>query len=185
MKPIWFPLSYALWIGVASYVVWLNRGYWRNRDWIETLFPGFFGIVILGMFLAALIAGSFGISSVLGERADLDWHQCWRANLVSMRNADGVSGSIRGGIFVLSGQTDSREVYYYYTTKGVDHYKAHRWEPNSDTTIIEVDGSDAYVVQFDTVFHHSWMEWFGTTNDRLRMDFHIPRGSLVHQFSLK
>lgn len=186
--PLWFPMFGGLWFALAVFVLWLNWGWWRNPIlgfWAELTFPLLIGGMIFAMLFAGAMGAAAGLSEYIGNRTASVWRECWRANLASIRNADGVQGSISGGIFVLSGHIGSSEVYYYYTTDCPDRYKPRKHFPNSDTTIIEEERADGEVVQFDTAFRDPSMYRWAWPNDRLRMDFHIPRGSLAHQFSIK
>lgn len=189
MKPIWMPIAALIWLGTAAFVGYYNWGWWRQPPigFLPSLLFGiFFGGLILGCFGAVLGLTACGISDLIGRRAETIWRECWRANIASMRNADGIHGSISGGIFMVSGHVDSHEIYYYYTTDGPDRYKPHSWRPDQYTTVIEEDRrNNGEVVQFEIAFANESSYWFGFPDNKLRMDFHIPKGSLVHQYSIK
>lgn len=185
---IWptLPALLAPFFGV--FLIWFNWGWWRDGAlgfWEDLLFPLFFGIFFYAVFIGALSLAGFGLGRLIGDNCDQVWAENWRGRLVSLRSADGIQGSIGGGIFLVSGYIESRQVYYYYTDDGPNRYKPHRWFPDENTTIIEEDRVDGEVIQYEVAFKNKAIEWFGIAPDRYRMDFHIPRGSLKQQFSVE
>jgi len=189
MKPIQFPLAGVLWLWIVVFIIYHNWGWWRPDGtfsfWENFLF-GTFGVVA-GSGIAALVLGGAAYASAyaLGRRAPCEWKPGWHGTLASLRNSDGVQGSLHGGIFLMSGHIGSTEVFYYYTTDGPDHYKPDKWYVDGDTTVIEEDRTDGDVQQFVTVFAQPWRAWIAIPNGRVRMDFRIPRGSLVHNYHLE
>lgn len=187
MKPIWIPLFVLIVVAIDMFVIYHNWGWWRGilGFWAELL-SGlfFFAVANLFMFMAAFGAG-YGLSRLIAADKPLIWRPGWHAKLASLRNADGVHGQISGGMFLISGFIDSAEVYYYYTDEGGEAYKPHSWRPNRDTTVYEEDREDAECFQFTTAFRDDWLYWIAIPDDRVRMDFRIPRGSLVRNYALK
>lgn len=183
-QPIWpwiFPL---LVISLGLYLAFRNL-HWRDDDRIEFWFP-----LVLGGLATVFIAGiscaiGYGLADTIGSHSEQIWHSCWSGNMVSLRNSDGVSGHISGGLFMLVGGIESRQVYHYYTLKSDGSFQPQHWTPDSDTSVFEEDRKDGQVVQFDEQFKRGWVNWVATPGDRLRMDFHIPKGTLRKNFSLE
>lgn len=188
LKPIW-PALFIFAILVLEFFVWRSEwGWWRdpyhpNEWWIGLLIPLFLGLIVSGMAITGAAALGYGLGYVIGRHCKKVWRLCWRARLASLRSVDGAEGSISGNVFMIAGNIGSRQVYYYYTTHEPDAYVPHKWFPNQDTTIWEEDRSDGEVKQFETVFDYGdSMLWIAVPEERYRMDFHIPRGSLKRQF---
>lgn len=176
---------------LGMYVAYANHwkwGYDRSDFWLLLAA----GVVITAMLTLAAGAAGFGVSSIVGDylvtgkyRQYWTNEPIWKGQMVSMRSSDGVQGSVAGGIFMISGRIDSSQVYYYYTRNQNGSFKPQKWHPDSDTAIYEEDRKDGEVLQFATEFRPEWLEWIGTKQNRLRMDFHVPKGSIHQEFDLK
>lgn len=165
-------------------------GWWRNEQGFDFWFVLVMPFILGGLINVLALGGGYGlgylIGTFIGRHSDQVWQQYWHANLASLRNSDGIKGEIHGGAFLLSGRIGSEEVYYYYTNEGDSHYKPHKWFADSNTTVIEEDRTDAEVYQYDAHFKAGeWLNLFAIARTDIRMDFHIPKGSLVQQYSLK
>lgn len=86
---------------------------------------------------------------------------------------------------MVMGHVDSKLVYSYYTQNKDGSFQSHQWYPNSDTAIFEETRQDGEVRQFDIKLKNDWMNWFAEPDDRLKMEFHIPKGSLRQEFKLQ
>lgn len=188
MKPIWqwlFPLCV---FGLAIYIAWSNYPWWHKPEfgWQGDKWFGWIAGTVATLILCAIASGlGDGLASIIGEHCDQIWQRCGRDQMVSMRSADGVHGSFAGGIFMMSGTVDSAQIYYYYATKPDGSFKPKKWRPDGDTSIFEEDRTDGEVIQFDSAFANPKRAWIADTNDRVRMDFHIPKGSIRQQFKLE
>lgn len=175
-------VALALYIAYANYPWWHAGGYDPQFDkW----FPLGWGIFLTVVAAGGAFGLGCGAAAIVGGNSKQIWNECWRAPMVAMRSSDGIHGTVAGGVFMISGQIDSAQVYYYYTLKRDGSFQPHKWRPDNDTSIFEEDRKDGEVVQCDSAFKKPWVDWFGFPNDRLRMDFHIPRGSLRQGFELK
>lgn len=195
MKPIW-PLLFVA-IVVAFWLFCWKYGWrsfmemWHENEYgslIPKFFAGFIAVMTTALMLLVCVgAGAigFGVARMVGGAMPQVWHECWRSQLVSMRNADGETGSIKGSVFLIAGSIGQSSTYFYYTTTSDGGFRQQKWTPNNDTTIYEEDRAGGEVVQFDEQLAKPWMAWFGEADDRLRMDFYVPVGSVQKQFVLK
>jgi len=187
---IW-PFLFGSWPSIiALYCIYRMWPWWSSQSWgerqAEIWLPVFLGVLITGLSTLGTAALGCWLADCIGSRCSQIWKICWRAKLATLRSSDGTEGKIRGGIFLVSGYMQSRQVYYYYTTAGDSSYKPHKWFPDEWTTIYEEDRQDGEVQQFDCHFKRGdWLFWFATPADDYRMDFHIPRGSIQQQFKLE
>jgi hypothetical protein len=187
MKPIWYPLFGLSVLALAFYVACSNWGWWREPYGGQVaLWMG----LVLGSMVTGLVFGiSMGaarfMSDFIGALSEQEWRVCWKASMISLRGSDGVSGSISGGIFMMSGRVGSENYYSYYTTSDDGAFHPHKWRADSDTRVFEEDRKDGEIVQWDTHFKSDWVSWLATPNGRVRMDFHIPQGSLRQSFSIE
>lgn len=188
LKPIWPVLFVAIPLAVAIYLVVHYWGWWRNGDLgfaAEFWFPVVIGAIATVLACGICAALGCGLSDLIGEHMKQRWHSCWSGEMVSMRNSDQVSGSLTGGIFMISGSIGGDQTYFYYTLNKDGSYAPHKWRPDSDTSIYEEDRKDGEVQQFDMEFVSPLAYWIATPSDRLAMDFHVPKGSIKQEFSLK
>jgi hypothetical protein len=187
MKPIWYPLfvvavlSLAVLIAVRSWP-WGNESYDTGLDfWLPLVFGAFITCICVGGACGA----AYGVSAWIGGDADTVWQKGWGAKMVSMRSADGEHGSIVGGIFMISGYLDQSQTYFYYTLNSDSSLQPGKWRPDGDTSIFQEQRDDGYVQQYTLAFARPWVSWFGTPDGRVKMEFHIPAGSLKQQFKLQ
>jgi hypothetical protein len=187
MKPIWFPLFISIPILLALYVAKRNWPWWSGGSdkYFDMIMPVVMACLVLIVCEMLMVGAAFGVSSVIQDHTVKVWHLHWTGKMVSMRNADGVHGEIAGGVFMIAGRIDSVQVYHYYTLKNDGSFQPHQWKANSDTSIFEEEREGGEVQQFDIHLKNEWMNWFTYPDDRLRMDFHIPKGSLKQSFSLQ
>lgn len=184
MKPIWYWLFPLCVVVLGVYVAYHNYPWWHD-DPIDKWFGWGMGTLVTA-FLAFLSVGlACGVASLIGDWSDQVWIECWRGKMVSLRSADGVAGRFASGLFMVSGYVDSRQTYFYYTLNSNGSFQPGRWKPDSDTSVFEEERQDGEVIQSKERFKHEWIAWFGDSGDRLKMEFHIPKGSLKQQFSLE
>jgi hypothetical protein len=188
MKPIWSMLCFAPSI-LALYVLHANWGWWRDDSgfdrWVMKIGPILLGLIATAVLTGACAGIAEGVSSLIRIRTDLVWQECWTAKMVSMRSADGVSGSLSGGIFMIVGHVDTDQIYFYYTLNQDGSFQPHKWKADDLTRIYEEDRQDGEVHQFDIQLKRAWMSWFTEPDERLKMEFHIPKGSLKQQFKVQ
>lgn len=184
MKPIWYPLFTGLIVALALYVAYRNWPWW-HEDQFEKWMGLFLGALITFGAWGASMGLACGIASIIADHAEQDYGVCWKAAMVSLRSSDGVSGSMSGGIFMMSGHVGSEQFYHYYTSNKDGAFQPHKWKANSRTRVYEEDRKDGEIVQWDKHFKHEWVLWFADPDDDIAMDFHIPKGSLKQQFSLE
>ena len=182
IKPIWFWLFSLVIVCFAAYVAWRNYPWWGDSTdkWLGWIMGGFITCTIAGLSMPV----GFWFADYLGAHSSQVWEENWRGKMVSMRNADGVKGSISGGLFILSGQVESSQVYHYYYQSGTA-FKPDSWTVDPDTFVYEEERTDGEIVQSRRVFKRRWLAWIAEPSDRHRMDFHIPKGALKQSFSLQ
>lgn len=186
MKPIWFPLFGAAFLGLFVYVIhrnwpWFHDGAYK---WIDLCFGCFISLVFLVIGGLASLGLAAGLTSLISSRTAKVWHEYGSWKMVSMRNADGISGSISGGLFMLSGHVGSENVYFYYTLNQDGSFQPGKWTANSLTSIYEEERKDGKIIQYDIHLKHENMNWIAWPDDRLKMEFHIPKGSLQQTFKV-
>lgn len=182
----WFILFFSLIFVADVSIIVRTWGWWRTEsDWLDIAFLIFISVVltVAAVILSGLLA--VGIATWIGSMSDQVWEKGWHGKLASLRNSDGIQGSFAGGMFLMAGGVGSTEMYYYYEDKGDGKYKPHKWSVDQYTTVYEEDRKDGEVQQFETSFKHQWVSAFAFPPNDYRMDFHIPKGSLVQQYSLK
>lgn len=185
MKPI-LPLLFGTLVLMAAIrITWLNYPWWDHGDQAEKWFGVFLGTMATVIAGALSVGLGIALSSWIGSQSEQVWHRCWTGTMVSIRSADGIEGKLHGGVFLMSGHVNSAQIYYYYTRASDGAFKPHKWKADNDTSVYEEDRKDGAVVQYDLQFKRTWIEWFGVTDDRLAMEFHIPKGSLKQEFSLE
>lgn len=189
MKPIQYPLFATAILCIVAYAIYRNWGWWRGpySDGMDLWF-GIFVIVfctIIGE--AGAMGAALGIDSYVASKAAQKWVVYGEWQMVSMRSTDGISGSVTGGIFMISGSVGSDTYYkfYYKEGGGGDAIIPGQWDAGSDTRIYQEDRSDGEMVEWRRAFVHPWVTWFATPSQRYRMDFHIPKGRLKEQFSIE
>jgi hypothetical protein len=189
MKPIWHPLFTVIVLGLMLYVAWRNYPWWNENSCdsgqVEKYTTPVIACLITLLAWGAAMGIACAIDSVIADHSEQEWGECWKANMVSLRGADGISGSISGGIFMLSGHVGSEQFYHYYTVADDGSFKPHKWKAGSTTRVYEEDRKDGQVVQWDKHFKRTWISWFAEPSDSVAMDFHIPKGSLKQNFSLE
>ena len=182
---IWPVLFIGAVLATIARIAFANYPWWTGSDpidiWAPVAMTALFGLI------ACFVAGAlgYGLGRLIASCAKGQWDECWRGKMVSMRNADGPEGSMSGGIFMMSGHVGTDQVYFYYTLKNDGSFQPHRWTPDNDTSIFEESREDGEVVQFNRGFGHDLIWLVAIPDDRLRMDFHIPKGSLKQSFALK
>lgn len=198
MKPIW-PF---LFIGVV-FVLWLTVWYFGFPSWLSMWAPVtdeydnraidiVFACFIALVSVAALVLFSFGggglgygLASIIGDGVSQKWKQSWKGDMVSMRNADGETGSVVGGLFMIAGSIDQSSVYFYYTKTSDGGFRQQSWKPDGNTTIYEQDRKDGQAVQYKRVFENPKYYWIAEPDDDVAMSFFVPKGSVQKQFKLK
>jgi hypothetical protein len=103
--------------------------------------------------------------------------------MVSMRNADGESA----GFFLLAAQVEQSSTYFYYVKTGDGAFQQRTTKADEgDTFIYEEDRKDGEVVTFGRAFANPRMSLWGVIDpEDKKWEFHIPRGSIQKQFSIK
>lgn len=193
MKPVW-PSLFALiviavWLftwmcGWPSYMtLWHSDGGFSDKAF--ACFLAVMTTSATAIVTAGVIALGCGLASLIGGGLPQVWSQCWQGEMVSMRNADGETGSLHGGLFMMVGTIGQSSTYFYYTTTNDGGFRQQQWTPDGNTTIYEEDRKDGQLTQYKRKFAHPWMDWIGSPEDVYRMEFHIPKGSIQKQFSIK
>lgn len=188
MKPIWYPLFLFFVLSLAAYVTYRNWGWWREdgkTDQFLLWLPLVISCIVTALVCGLSLLAAHGVASFIGSKSDQEWEQCWRADMVSLRQADGIQGSIAGGVFMIVGRVDSKQIYHYYTKGRDGAFHPDHWTADNFTRIFEEDRKDGTVVQFKERFRHRWLEWIAETDGDYQMDFHIPKGSLRRDFTLE
>lgn len=154
------------------------------------------GFVFLGLLMTAL-CGVFGCGGglVLAIAAGgafgtdlMDQQPSERAVLASLRTADGVSGSVGGGLFLISGVIGTDQFYFYYKQDG-DALVQGKVMAGPGAYIYEEEraGGELDVYQWHTVMPHAWMKWLtvelGPPSHTYY--FHVPKGSVRRQFNVQ
>lgn len=185
IRPIWPWLFPLIALCFAVYCFWRNWGWWRpGHDAVEMFAPAALGSVLTAVICVLAVLLGWGLSSLIGQHSTQSWEENWSGKMVAMRNADGITGSVKGGLFILSGSVDSNQVYHYYYTSG-SAFKPDSWTVDRDTYVYEEDRTDGEIVQSHRVFVRRWLGWIAEPEERHRMDFHIPKGSLKQSFAIE
>jgi len=188
MKPIQYPLFLGVVLLTAVFLLYYNWGWWHGDTGADRLFFIVMPLVLGALVTFVLCLGAMGLAAMLdswvASHCRQRWEENWRGELVAMRNADGVKGSIRGGLFLLSGQVASRQVYHYYYRTG-KAFKPDSWTIDENVYVYEEDRADGEVIQSHRVFVRESVNWFASPSDGHRMEFHIPKGSLRQSFTLE
>lgn len=191
MKPIEYPILISLPIALAFYVLYRNWGWWSEAGsdnvefWFQVVVFPIAGAFFCFLLCILMLGVSSLIDSTVASHAAQFWSQNWTGKMVSMRSSDGVEGSISGGFFMIQGRIGSEIVYTYYTLNEDGSFQPGKWNADQDTSIYEEDRKDGSVVQYVEKFANSKLNWISTPDVRLRMEFHIPKGSLQQNFTIK
>ena len=178
LMPIWSPL-FVLVIIIAWLICW-RYGWaswialWNTDDGADKFFAAFVAVMstVVSVAIAAGAGGlGYCLASLIGDHCDQVWQQCWTANMVSMRNADGQTGRLLGGIFLIAGSMDQSSTYFYYIKTSDGGFRQKTWQPDNDTTVYEEDRIDGVVVQFDAAFRHPSLAWIAVTDESLADGF--------------
>lgn len=180
MKPIFPWLFPVLVAGLAIYIAIRTLDY-RSQDRFDFWFPLGFGTFITAFVCVVACGLGCWLSNFVGRHCDQVWIKGWTAKMINMRSADGIEGRIAGGIFLTVGYVQSNQTYYYYTEVSPSAFQAHHWTPDSNTTIFEEDRQDGQVQQWSAALKHSSANWFAFAGDEVRVDFHIPKGSIARE----
>lgn len=178
-----FVLVGGLFVALGVWAVW--------NIWHDSIIDGglervVFSIGALGIACAVGLIASLGVATFIGSTADESivnpaGHV---APLVSMRSADGISGSLRGGLFVMSGTIGTEQYYFWYEQDGkaIVPRKVHA---GGGVYVFEEDRKDAVVKVFDWSFTHAWVSWFGVKDSGKTWEFHVPVGTVQKQLSVQ
>lgn len=158
---------------------------WNNDDKVEKWLALALGLVVVVGLIGAACGLSWTLADILGVRFAQVWRVCWTAKMVSMRNSDGVRGSFSSGIFMTSGNINSRQFYYYYTQDESGAFRPHQWEADSSTYVFQENRKDGVVFQYEADFKRPWVHWIASPIDSIKMEFRIPEGSLTQTFHLE
>jgi hypothetical protein len=185
MKPIEPYVMVGAVVGIAIYFAVRNF-----REWVDEDAVGKSAFAALGVFVVACLclgawAFGFAIAGLIGDRSSQVWHKIWHGKMVAMRNSDAQHGVYAGSLFMVVGFVGPTQVYYYYTARPDGGLTPHQWDADQDCIIYEEDRQDGDVIQYDMRLRDSWLEWIALPGHRLAMDFHIPKGSLKKEFSIK
>jgi hypothetical protein len=185
--PIWYPLFGTIVIGLAIYVLHRNWGWWRgpDMDQIDLWIPLVMGVLVSAMVFAGAMGLAAVLAAIIRSFAEEESRIGWKGRMVSLRGMDGVSGSISGGIFMMSGHVGSQQFYTYYTAEKDGAFHPRKWKVGSGTRVFEEDRQDGEAIRWDWHFKRRWVYWFAEEPDGVAMDFHIPKGSLKQSFSLE
>jgi hypothetical protein len=183
MKPIQYWLFPVIVVCLGIYVAYRNYPWWGDGE--DQWFGWIMGAVVTGGAALVSILLATGVDSLVSGHVGWEWRKCWEAEMVSLRSADGVQGAVVGGVFILTGVVDSRQVYFYYTKNADGSFGPHRWTPDNLTRIYEEDRKDGQVIQWDKHFQSEWAYWFATPEESVAMDFHIPKGSIKQGYALQ
>lgn len=189
LPPIWYVLFPILVVALAGYLMYRNWPWWPPVGKYDHYEIMIFPMVLGGIVTAVVIFAAFGaaavLSSVIGSHLDEVWILRGKLPMVSMRSGDGLNGGATGGLFVMSAWVNSSQVYSYYTLHKDGSFHPNQWTTDADTAVYEEDRTDGELVIYDPVFKHPWMSWLGDNRTATRGEFHIPKGSIRKEFSLK
>lgn len=169
-------------IAIAVFAYWLCLLImWRRHedrpDGGEMGMAFCFGGAIAAVFglLITLPIYSFAAKSV-------DDTPAWTQQLVSLRSADGASGSF----FLGSGRIDSELYYTWYERLRDGAIVSHRMVARGDVLVYEQDRIDAQLSGWHRHFTHAWVRWFALDMDEdiYVYTFYVPNGTVRQGFSL-
>lgn len=192
--PVWpallIDIGTAIWLITAAFLLpLLKKQLW---DDYEPRSLGFFiGTIMLCLsllYIPIFYGVGYEIASTRGDHqrtVDTTWRQCAYEKIVTMRNSDGESGQISGGLFLISGNIGQTTTYFYYIDAGNGAIQAEQWRPDSDTYLYEEKRTDAYLVQYVEVLKPGKDKRAVLEYPRIVTEFHVPAGTVKKQFNVQ
>lgn len=162
---------------------------WLNNFSLSTDFGDKFDRVFVLPF--ALIGGvlafgtGLGISAALTDQFahEMDSEPSSTAELVSLRSADGISGSFSGSFFLGHGSIGS-EMYYFYYVKSGYAVSPRKHLAGIGTYIYEQERRDGKVYIYGWHFKSPFAKWFAFKPNGTTTYFYVPTGSILRGFKL-
>lgn len=176
----------AVWIGVGIFVmafiallvVSIQEGEDIEESIGFSLFGG--GVTVLMYALIAMVIIFFGVIIVNANVADKT--DVTERDLVGMSVSSGLSGSVKGGLFLTTGSVGT-EGYYVVATQNKEGVAQIEQLPMKSVTYIESDTETPRVIE--TVHYqdtsHGWAKLFRLEGAEYSRNYliYIPRGSLI------
>lgn len=170
------PIAFAL----AAIAVWG----WVSADRHSPFRGGDRGSKVLGalMFLLtivpALVVGA-GVATALGASLDSRMNSAptEQNELVNLRTVDGISGSLRGSMFVMVGQIGSERYFYWYERAGTA-VTPRQVRAGVGVYVFEEDRENAVLRVYDHDFAVPLARWFALRDFGRTWHFHVPKGTV-------
>ena len=133
---------------------------------------------MMGFMVCGLIVLSVGL--YIKDSADVVWYYAGEQPLVSIKAQPSVSGS---GLFFL--QVSSDNDYYYYVGDNTVGYSQHHVSPYA-SLVFETDSTPKVIWYKPKYKNPDVSKWIGDIDsDWVRYGFYIPKGSILHQYSVQ
>ncbi len=185
---IWFLLIPLGWyITMAQYQkipspTFGTMGSWGFFEWVTTIVMGLL-ISALAAMLIGLFAGTI-MYSWFCSMSIWNYREISRAELVSIKEKEGVSGSISGSMFMFGGSFDSRPYYFYYVASEGGAISPEKVQADKTVFIHEGDGVKPVLITLQH-FPPWWCKIFALMDEgTIQHHFYIPAGSVKKGFAL-
>ncbi len=171
-------------IAVATWALLLG---WiiRSEGWPNEAISWVLCSALAALTCVASIGVATGIATAIGSAlpSAIDTKPSHTATLVALRSSDGVEGSFRGSFFLGVGHIGSQLYYFWYEQSG-NAVTPRQHAAGVGTYVYEEDRAMAEVRVFDWHFKRAWWGWFAFEGFGKTWEFHVPKGTVKHGYSL-
>jgi len=137
---------------------------------------------IFGALIGALIG--FFLSMFFSAIPPTKYELSKEIELVSLRHGE---NSVRGSFFLGCGSVESNPSYIYYVSVGPDIYQMKTIKVTDSVFVYEEDRTDGVLKVYAKKFankSYNWLSDESLLEGEERYEFHIPKGSILRDFSL-
>lgn len=188
---IWFLSIPALWWWIIAYhfrtcadsSIFESDHCWPH-DPIMWIF--FVGMSLVFLFLNIMLVAGFArfVGHVLSQGTIWRYKLQYTEELVAIRDKDGVSGSMHGGLFLFSGYIQNTPYYQFYRRESDGSLVPDKVDCSNNVKIFEEDRPDAKLVVYGNECP-GWYWIFGFMDDgEWKYEFHVPKGTVRLGYSM-
>ena len=162
---------------VVLFVIFAWRSiYDKADDFLEHCFSTFFLVI-----LTAVVFGvGVGFASLIGLAVPKHWTGPETAQLVSLRDSDGISGHF----FLGTGSIGTTQYYFFYEEVG-QGYQPGKVAVTEKVMVFEEKQQNGELKVYTRRFVNPWLRWVALHWQGQKYEFVIPAGSLKKNFILQ